>query len=181
MIASTHLLVRPALPTDAADIARIYNQGIERRVATFETRLRTVEEILPWFDDARHPLLVAESGGAGETSPPAPLHERGERVVGWIHASDYRPRACYAGIGEFSVYVADEAQGMGVGSALMEAFLPACAEAGLWKVLSRIFVENTASRALCTKHGFREVGIYEKHAQLDGVWKDCVIVERLLP
>lgn len=181
MIASTQLHVRPALPTDAAAIARIYNQGIERRVATFETRLRTVDDILPWFDDALHPLLVATLASNDETSPPSALQGRGDGVVGWIHASDYRPRECYAGIGEFSVYVADEAQGLGVGSALMAAFLPACGAAGLWKVLSRIFVENTASRALCGKHGFREVGIYEKHAQLDGEWKDCVIVERLLP
>jgi phosphinothricin acetyltransferase len=103
-----------------------------------------------------------------------------EEVVGWIHASDYRPRECYAGIGEFSVYIDESAQGTGVGSALMAAFLPACAEAGLWKLLSRIFVENEASRALCWKHGFREVGIYEKHAKLDGDWRDVVIVERLL-
>lgn len=165
MIESTHISVRSALPADAAAIARIYNEGIERRIATFETRLRTVEDIQGWYGNPRHPLLVAE---------------READVVGWIHASEYRPRECYAGIGEFSVYVANGAQGLGVGSALMQAFLPACAEAGLWKVLSRIFVENEASRALCRKHGFREVGIYEKHAQLDGMWKDCVIVERLL-
>lgn len=174
MIAATQVRVRTALPADAPAVARIYNQGIERRIATFETRLRSAEDIQSWYGDPRHPLLVAtllspEGRGAGD-----------EAVVGWIHASDYRPRECYAGIGEFSVYVAAEAQGHGVGSALMEAFLPACAEAGLWKVLSRIFVENEASRALCRKHGFREVGIYEKHAQLDGVWRDVVIVERLL-
>lgn len=165
MIESSQISVRAATPADAPAIARIYNQGIERRIATFETRLRTAEDIVGWFGNARHPLLVAERAG---------------EVCGWIHASEYRPRACYAGVGEFSVYVGNEAQGLGVGSALMQAFLAACAEAGLWKVLSRIFVENEASRALCRKHGFREVGIYEKHAQLEGVWKDCVIVERLL-
>ena len=72
-------------------------------------------------------------------------------------------------------------RGQGVGAALMTAFIPACERAGLWKLLSRIFPENTASRALCARFGFREVGIYEKHAQLDGVWRDVVIVERLLP
>lgn len=63
----------------------------------------------------------------------------------------------------------------------MAAFLRACAATGLWKVLSRIFVENAASRALCARHGYREVGTYEKHAQLDGIWGDVVIVERPLP
>jgi L-amino acid N-acyltransferase YncA len=67
-----------------------------------------------------------------------------------------------------------------VGDQLIEAFIPALEQAGFWKVLSRIFPENEASRALCRRHGFREVGVYEKHAQLDGVWRDVVIVERLI-
>ncbi len=158
--------IRPATGDDAEAIASIYNEGIRGRGATFETRERTAADILPWFGDPRHPVLVAEDGG---------------RVVGWVAASTYRPRDCYAGIAEFSVYVAAAARGRGVGDALLRAFLPRCEAAGLWKVLSRIFPENTASLALCARHGFREVGIYEKHAQLDGVWKDCVIVERLLP
>lgn len=171
---STAISVRTAMPKDAAAIARIYNQGIERRIATFETRLRTPEDIAEWFDDTRHPILVATRNSLSSEGT------SGEDVVGWIHASGYRPRECYAGIGEFSVYIEESAQGKGIGSVLMQAFLPACVSAGLWKVLSRIFVENEASRALCRKHGFREVGVYEKHAQLDGVWRDVVIVERLL-
>ena len=63
----------------------------------------------------------------------------------------------------------------------MEALLDAAAAAGYWKLLSRIFVENTASRRLMRTLGFREVGSYEKHGQLDGVWRDVVIIERLLP
>ena len=56
----------------------------------------------------------------------------------------------------------------------------AAKEAGFWKLLSRVFVENQASRRLIQSLGFREVGVYEKHAKLDGVWRDVVIVERLL-
>ena len=78
------------------------------------------------------------------------------------------------------MYVAASSRGMRVGDAMMRAFLPLCRAAGFWKVLSRIFVENTASRALCHRHGFREVGIYEQHAKLDGTWRDVVIVERFL-
>ncbi len=159
------LRIRPAVVQDAPAIARIYNEGIRDRGATFETRERTADEVLPWFGDPRHPVLAAELEG---------------RVVGWVAASTYRPRECYAGIAEFSVYVAGEARGRRVGDALMAAFIPACQAAGLWKVLSRIFPENTASRALCARHGFREVGVYERHAQLDGAWRDVVIVERLL-
>jgi len=157
--------VRAATLDDAAAIAAIYNGGILGRMATFETREQTPHDIAAWFDEPRHPRIVAE--------------ERG-RVVGWAAASGYRPRDCYAGIAEFSVYVAADARGRGVGDALMRAFLPACEAAGFWKVLSRIFPENAASRALCRRHGFREVGTYERHARLDGVWRDVVIVERLL-
>jgi phosphinothricin acetyltransferase len=157
--------VRPAERHDAASIAAIYNEGIRGRCSTFETRERTVEDILLWFNSPKYPILVAEQSGT---------------VLGWIAASSYRARECYAGVAEFSVYVASQAQGHGVGKILMSAFIPACTEAGFWKLLSRIFPENKASRALCKQFGFREVGIYEKHAQLDSVWRDVVIVERLL-
>lgn len=157
--------VRRARPADADAIARIYNEGIRDRVATFETRERTPGEILAWLQDGRYPVLVAEAGG---------------EVVGWVAASAYRDRPCYAGIAEFSVYVARGARGRGIGDTLMAAFLPALDDAGFWKVLSRIFPENTASLKLCARHGFREVGVYEKHGRLDGVWRDVVIVERLL-
>ena len=157
--------VRAATRADLDAVAAIYNEGIRSRQATFETAERRAEELAGWLKRPRHPLLVLEQGG---------------RVLGWAAASEYRPRACYRGVAEFSIYLASPARGQGLGSLLMGAFLEACAERGCWKVLSRIFPENTASLALCRKHGFREVGTYEKHAQLDGVWRDVVIVERLL-
>ncbi len=101
-------------------------------------------------------------------------------MLGWIAASGYRSRPCYDGIAEFSVYVARAARGRRVGHALMEAFLPACERAGLWKVLSRVFPENVGSLKLLERHGFRRVGTYLRHARLDGAWRDVVIVERLL-
>jgi phosphinothricin acetyltransferase len=144
--------------------------------ATFETAPRTEGDVLGWFSA---PVPVTEAG--------RPIHhpfliteKRDERVVGWIRASAYRARPCYAGIGDFSVYVEAEARGRRVGDTLMAAFLPACHEAGLWKVLSRIFPDNAASLALCARHGFRVVGTYEAHAKLDGSWRDVVIVERRL-
>lgn len=103
------------------------------------------------------------------------------RVVGWAGLSGYRPRDCYAGIGEFSVYLAADARGRGLGRELLGALIDIARERGYWKLLSRIFLFNAASRALCRACGFREVGIYEKHGQLDGRWLDVVIVERLIP
>lgn len=161
------IVVRPALPGDAGAIASIYNEGIRERGATFETREREAEDVQSWMEDARFPLLVAVRSGD-------------DRVQGWIGASAYRPRECYAGIAEFSIYVARDFQGRRIGDALMAAFLPALETAGFWKVLSRIFPENDASLRLCERHGFRTVGTYRRHARLDGRWRDVVIVERLL-
>jgi phosphinothricin acetyltransferase len=106
--------------------------------------------------------------------------EEGREVVAFASTSACRARPCYAGIAEFSVYVARKLRGTGAGGVAMTVLLEAAEQAGYWKLLSRIFPENTASRALMAKLGFREVGLYRRHGKLDGVWRDCVIVERLL-
>ena len=156
---------REAAPGDAGVIARIYNQGIEDRIATFETQPRTASDVEAWFD-GKYPIVVVEDAGA---------------VIAFASTSTYRPRACYAGIAEFSVYVAREARKRGAGRLAMHALIDASEGAGLWKLVSRIIAENAASRRLMGSMGFREVGVYEKHGQLDGVWRDVVIVERLIP
>lgn len=155
---------RIALLADAPTIAAIYNQGIEDRVATFETELRTPALVQTWFDGL-HPIVAVENSG---------------EVIAYASTSSYRPRACYAGIVEFSVYVRRDWRGKGAGRLALSQLLQECKTAGFWKLVSRVFVENTASRALLQKMGFREVGVYEKHGQLGEVWKDVVIVEYLL-
>jgi len=159
-------VIRPAGPSDAGAIAAIYNQGIDDRGATFETEPRSADDIRSRLDDAeRFPLLVAEEAGS---------------VVGWAGLSSYRSRACYAGIAEFSIYLDRTARGRGVGRQLLNALIDTARQRGYWKLVSRIFPFNTASRALCRACGFREVGVYEKHGCLDGHWLDVIIVERLL-
>src|SRR5262249_44103422 len=101
-------------------------------------------------------------------------------IVAFASTSTYRPRDCYRGIAEFSVYVARGARGRGAGRLAIRALIDAAASAGFWKLVSRVFVENAASRALLASGGFREVGVYERHAELDGVWRDVVVVEKLL-
>jgi phosphinothricin acetyltransferase len=160
--------IRPAREADADAIAEIYNQGILGRQATFETRLRTADDICGTLraGAGRYPYLVAEIDGV---------------VAGWASVSAYRARECYAGIGEFSIYVHEDWRRSGVGMILLPALIEAAEGAGFWKLLSRVFPENTGSLRLAAACGFREVGTYEKHAQLDGVWKDTVIIERLIP
>ncbi|MEJ7763433.1 MAG: N-acetyltransferase family protein [Thermomicrobiales bacterium] len=258
------LRARAATVGDAAAIAAIYTQGIEDRVATFETRPRTADDILGWFggpypvvvvervgpaqsgrdghDEAgpaavdpgnageagtpasqdgaagsapvgpgkpgqtgRPPDIPGDGGDAGDDgvdapeppsardAPPSPADGDARRqsvhvaasgspgeVVAFAATSEYRPRACYAGIAEFSVYVERGSRGHGAGRLAMAALVEAATAAGFHKLVSRVFVENGASRALLRSAGFREVGTYERHARLDGAWRDVVIVERLL-
>ncbi|GGE34027.1 hypothetical protein GCM10007276_09230 [Agaricicola taiwanensis] len=97
MITADIIETRPGLRADATRIAQIYNEGIEDRIATYETRLRSVEDVEAWFD-ADYPLVVAERGG----------------VIGaYALATPYRARPCYAGVREFSIYVAREMRGHG--------------------------------------------------------------------
>jgi len=156
---------RIAIAGDAAAIAEIYNQGIEDRIATFETRPRSSDDVCAWFAGP-YPVVVVEDS---------------EQVIAFAATSTYRPRECYAGIAEFSVYVARSARGRGAGRLAMQALIEAAEAAGFWKLVSRVFVENRASLGLLRSLGFREVGVYEKHAQLDGAWRDVVIVERMIP
>jgi L-amino acid N-acyltransferase YncA len=160
-VAHHQLIARSATIDDASRIAETYNQGIHDRVATFETEPRTVDTIRDWFN-APYPIVVVEAEG---------------EVVAWANASSYRPRACYAGNAEFSVYVDRSWRGQGAGRIAMIALIHAARAAGFEKLISRVFVENLASRGMLRKVGFREVGIYERHAKLDGVWRDVVIVE----
>lgn len=155
---------RVATPADAAAIATIYNQGIEDKIATFETHPRSTQDIEQWFDDI-HPIIVVEQE---------------DKIIAYASTSCYRDRPCYAGIAEFSVYTARTWRHHGAGRLAMKGLLLEAELAGFWKLVSRVFIENIASRALLRQLGFREVGTYEKHAQLDGVWHDVVIVERLL-
>jgi phosphinothricin acetyltransferase len=161
------LVSRLATVADAAAIVQIYNQGIDDRIATLETEPRSVEQMEATLREKgdRYPTVVVERDG---------------EVVAWAGFGSYRSRPCYAGIGEHSVYVAREARGLGAGLVALEALLDVAEECGFWKLASRIFPENTASLALHRKAGFREVGVYRRHAKLDGEWRDCVVVEKLL-
>jgi len=159
------LAARPARREDAAAITVIYNQGIADRIATFETEPQKVSDIEAWFEHAKAIVAVEADG----------------EVVAYAVAHAYADRCCYSGIGEFSVYVERAFRGKGAGSVAMNALVEASREAGLWKLLSRVFPQNRASLDLMARSGFKEIGTHEKHGKLDGIWMDTVIVERLIP
>jgi phosphinothricin acetyltransferase len=158
------LTTRPAGPADVERIAAVYNQGIEDRVATFETRPRTREEVAGWLDGGL-PLLVGERDG---------------RVAGFARLSPYSDRCVYEGVAEHGVYVDRDFRGAGIGRELLVALCAAAEANGLYKLTSRIFADNQASLAAHRAAGFEVVGVQRRHGRLDGEWKDCVLVERLL-
>jgi phosphinothricin acetyltransferase len=161
------LSARRATLSDAAAIAAIHNQGIEEGGATFDSEPRTIAGVQALLREKgdRYPTVVVERDGS---------------VIAWAAASAYSNRSCYAGIAEFSVYTERSARGNGAGRAAMEALLHDCIELGFWKLVSRVFPDNTASLTLLAKLGFRQVGTYRRHAMVNGVWRDCIIVEKLL-
>jgi len=145
-------------------VREIYAEGISAGDATFETEPPSWAE----FDAGRmpgHRLVAVES----------------EVVVGWAALSPTSHRACYAGVVEHSVYVASESRRAGIGRALVEALIARADAAGLWTIQTSVFPENAASVALHERLGFRVVGHRERIAQLDGAWRDTLLLERRLP
>lgn len=159
------VVVRPASLEDAEPICAIYNAAIAERDSTFEIKLRSAGDFEERVGDARFPLLVGDAR---------------EGVVGWAGLSSYSPRPCYSGIGEASVYVAPEARGKGVGTALAEALAAEAERNDFHKLLGKLFTDNIASIRLVERCGFSSVGTHRRHGQLDGEWRDVLVVERLL-
>lgn len=156
--------VRAMTADDWPDVLRIYAEGIATRNATFETDVpdaASLEE--KWLPGHR---WVAEVDGV---------------VAGWAALSPVSGRACYAGVAENSIYVAADHQGRGVGKALIHRQVCAADDDGLWTLQTAIFPENRASLNLHHAAGFRTVGIRERIARLDGVWRDTVFMERRRP
>ena len=156
--------VRPMRDEDWEAVRRIYGEGIATRTATFTTEvpLQTTLDGL-WLPGHR---WVAEIDGT---------------VVGWAALSPTSGRDCYRGVAENSIYVADGMRGRGVGKALLHTQVIAADEAGLWTLQTSIFPENRASIALHHSAGFRTLGVRERIAQLDGIWRDTVVLERRSP
>ncbi len=153
--------IRAMTPDDWPHVESIYAEGIATGNATFETAPPNFEE----FDAGRHRehRLVAVDG---------------DRVLGWAALSPTSRRACYAGVAEHSVYVTEAARGRGIARALMDALLASADAGGIWTIQTNIFPENEASLALHERLGFRVVGRRERIAQLDGVWRDTILLER---
>ncbi|KQZ06615.1 phosphinothricin acetyltransferase [Microbacterium sp. Root53] len=162
--------IRDLTPEDWPAVERIYREGIDTGVATFETATPSWEA----FDAGKvaAPRLVA-------------VDETGA-VLGWAAASPVSARPVYRGVIEHSIYIASAARGRGVGRALLRAFVAAADAAGYWTIQSSVFPQNSASFRLHLAEGFREVGRRERIAQAQagphtGEWLDTILLERRRP
>jgi phosphinothricin acetyltransferase len=161
--------IRPLVASDWPAVEAVYREGIAAGHATFEAAPPSWAQ----FDAGKIPglRLVAVVG---------------DDLLGWVAASRVSPREVYRGVVEHSVYVAGRARGRGIGAALLDAFVTAARDQGVWTVQSSIFPENEASLRLHERHGFRVVGRRERialmtYGPLAGVWRDTVLVELRLP
>jgi phosphinothricin acetyltransferase len=159
--------VRPAGDADASAICEIYNQGIEDRLATLETELRTPDERQQWLKSRgpRHPVIVAEDAG---------------RVVAWGSLNPFNPREAYRHVADLSIYVERGHRGKGVGRVVVARVVDLARELGYHKLVLSAFPFNAAGMALYERLGFRTVGIYKEQGLLDGRWVDTIVMEKLL-
>lgn len=159
--------IRPAREDDATAICTIYNQGIEERVATLETELRTPAERRQWMTarGPRHPVVVAEHAGS---------------VVGWASLNSFNPRRAYDHVADLSVYVERGLRGKGVGRALIDHVVGLARQLAYHKLVLSAFPTNVQGMTLYERVGFRTVGIYHEQGMLDGKWVDVIVMEKLL-
>jgi L-amino acid N-acyltransferase YncA len=161
--------VRAATAADAETICRIYNQGIEDRLATLETELRTPDERRQWLSarSPRHPVIVA-------------IPNMSPDPIAWASLNVFNARECYRFVADISVYVERAWRGKGAGRVLLERLVELGREHGFHKLVLSAFPFNPGGMALYERMGFRTVGIYTEQGRLDGRWVDTIVMERLL-
>ena len=171
----TALAIRAAGAADAAAICLIYNQGIEDRIATLETELRTPEERRQWLAarGPRHPVFVAQAAGPPGADTPM-------TVVGWSSLNVFNPREAYRHVADLSVYVERGWRGRGVGRRLLEHLVEQARALGYHKMMLSTFPFNASGVALYERMGFTRAGFFREMGQLDGRWIDTLIMEKLL-
>jgi L-amino acid N-acyltransferase YncA len=145
-----------------ADVKAIYESGIATGDATFQTEAPANWEL--WDNEhLHHSRFVAIENN---------------EVMGWVALSPTSARRCYKGVCELSIYIHQHHRGKGIGKLLMDAVIESSEANNIWCLYSSTFPENTASIALHKKFGFREIGYREKIAQLNGVWRNTLLLER---
>lgn len=158
------LTIRPASAGDAGAIGAIYDEAAASGLATFATGPHPASERRAWL-------------AARPERAPVWCGLRGGEVVAWSALAPFSHRPWYAGVAEYTVYVAAASQGRGHGAAMLDALIAAAPAYGYWKLVGMILPENAAGLALARRAGFRVVGTHLAHARREGHWRDVTIVE----
>ena len=160
--------VRSATAADLDAIGRIYNEGIEDRVATLDEDPKTAGDMASWWSShqGRFAVLVAEDA-SGE-------------ITGWASLNPYSNRCAYAGVADLSIYVARAARGSGVGSVLLRALEKTAKAHDFRKIVLFTFTFNAGGQGLYRKLGYREVGVFHEMGKLDGKFVDVMAMEKTL-
>jgi len=151
----------PLRPEHWTTVKDIYESGLATGNASFQASAPSWEE----WDSAhlKHSRLIAILNG---------------QVTGWAALTPVSGRCVYAGVAEVSVYVAPLSRGLGIGEDLLRALIDESEKNGLWTLQAGIFPENIPSIRIHEKTGFRQVGFREKIGQMNGIWRDTVLLER---
>lgn len=165
---STSPTIRIARAADLPEITKIYNQGIETRMATMESDTKDIDHMKQWYHNRnpRYQVIV--------------LEDTHHQLIGWAALSPFSHRSCYAGIAEVSIYIENDSQGKGYGRILMQALENLARKNHFHKLVLNTFTDNIAGQRLYKSSGFREVGTYYRQGLLDGQWMDVTIMEKLL-
>jgi phosphinothricin acetyltransferase len=156
------LKIRNIQVEDWSAILEIYKQGLTGGIATFETDIPNWKEWDNKYLKACRLLAYDESG----------------TIMAWATLSPISQRPVYNGVTELSIYVADHYKKRGIGTKLLQALIMESEKQGIWTLQSHIFKENHISIKLHAKCGFRQVGYRERYGQINGQWKDVVLMER---
>lgn len=146
---------------DWKQVLQIYKEGIETGDATFE-------KDIPTFD----------SWISNHISGCSIVARKNDKILGWAALSPTSNRKVYSGVNEVSIYVSEECRGKGIGITLFKKLIDLSEDKGTWTLQAGIFPENKVSIDLHKKCGFRIVGIREKIGEMNGVWRDVVLMER---
>lgn len=159
--------VRLAKENDIESIQRIYNQGIEDRIATLETQPKDIKYMNEWYGNhqGRFKVIVAE---------------KDEVVVGWASLNQYNGRCAYNGVADLSIYISRDYRGKGIGSFLLESLEQLAKENEFHKIVLFTFSFNGLGQGLYRKNGYREVGVFKNQGILDGEFVDVMAMEKIL-
>lgn len=159
---------RIANTDDIPHITKIYNEGIEDRIATLEADSKTEKDMETWLTNRseKHKVIV--------------ITDQRAKIYGWASLNTFNSRCCYSGVADFSIYIKRNMRGKGLGKFLLIALERAAKEEGFHKLVLSTFNSNEAGKKLYKSRNFREVGTYIKQGLLDGKWVDITIMEKLL-